>query len=638
MLVAALEAAGYEVFWDGKLNNDDWKGELRDEINRCKMVICLWSASAAASEYVKAEAYHAFGIEKLLSAPIEDKSVVPGYFKDTNIHPFDGWADQSRLPDQLTKILETLRRTIGARSRKASEPQTATVIPVEFGDIPGAPPRLVGRDSELAMLRAAWTSKVPKKVNAVVLHALGGAGKSALLRTFANELLASGNSGAQRIYGWSAYSQGSGEQKRADADGFISKALGDLGFQGDLPKDPVERARALAKLVQRERVLLLLDGLEPLQDPPGRQQGPLQGQGPRRAGEACWATRTPASSCSPRARRCRSWKATAPLVVNHPLGASFPTSAGAELLVELGVRGRQRELEAAVRSVDGHALSVTLLGTYLSEVCGGDIRHRDQFDFADIVLTKAEQEALATDKTIIPAKRADKVMRGYLEQFEKLAKEGATEGLGGPERALLHLLGLFDRPADGKAVAALLENRIPGLTDELFVETSTDDHRAVVLEVQQSRGAGAERAASGASASATPRSDCANCSLLSKRQPQRPAGAGRPPHRARVLLRPPGGDGARGRESRPRDPLPPLRRRRAGPARHARRDAAAVQRRPARRQGRAGAGGVLMRYSGGAFERGNDDYILRVLGAFGPNLATSVPTSLIRRGGRRAAI
>ena len=77
----ALEAAGYEVFWDGKLNNDDWKSELRDEINRCKIVICLWSAKAAASENVKAEAYHAFGIKKLLSAPIEEMSVVPEYFK-----------------------------------------------------------------------------------------------------------------------------------------------------------------------------------------------------------------------------------------------------------------------------------------------------------------------------------------------------------------------------------------------------------------------------------------------------------------------------------------------------------------------------------------------------------------------------
>ncbi len=459
------------MFWDGKLNHDDWKGELRDEINRSKMVICLWSAKAAASDNVKAEAYHAFGIKKLLSAPIENESVVPEYFAKTNLHPFDGWADANRLPDQLTKILDTLHRIIGGSIRKASEPQSAAVIPVELGDIPGAPPRLVGRDTELAMLRAAWVSKPPGKINAVVLHALGGAGKSALLSTFANELLADGGGGAQRIYGWSAYSQGSGEQKRADADGFITKALGDLGFAGELPKDPVERARALAKLVQRERVLLLLDGLEPLQDPPGVNKGRFKDKGLAELVKML-GNQNPGLVVLTTRQEVTELAGRGPLVVNHSLDQLSDT-AGAELLVELGVRGRQKELEAAVRTVDGHALSVTLLGTYLSEVCGGDIRHRDQFNFADIVLTKAEQEALATDKTIIPAKRANKVMRGYLEQFDNLAKKGASEGLGGPERALLHLLGLFDRPADGKAVTALLEKRIPGLTDELFVDTVT---------------------------------------------------------------------------------------------------------------------------------------------------------------------
>ena len=63
------------------------------------------------------------------------------------------------------------------------------------------------------------------------------------------------------------------------------------------------------------------------------------------------------------------------------------------------------------------------------------------------------------DETLIPAKRAQKVMRGYLEQFE-----------GQPECALLQLLGLFDRPADGSAVEVLLSERIPGLTDDLFVQ------------------------------------------------------------------------------------------------------------------------------------------------------------------------
>ena len=133
---------------------------------------------------------------------------------------------KSARPSSLRIFLR--RRASSAPSRKPAR-DIPPSIPVEFGDIPGAPDKLIGRDAELEMLHGAWDSRAPKKVNAMVLHALGGAGKSALLRTFANELLAEGGGGASRIYGWSAYSQGSGEQKRADADSFISKALGDFG-------------------------------------------------------------------------------------------------------------------------------------------------------------------------------------------------------------------------------------------------------------------------------------------------------------------------------------------------------------------------------------------------------------------------
>ena len=480
------------------------------------------------------------------------------------------------------------RHASSAPGRKLGAPPIPPSIPVEFGDIPGAPDKLIGRDTELEMLHGAWESRAPKKVNAVVLHALGGAGKSALLRTFANELLAAGGGGASRIYGWSAYSQGSGEQKRADADGFISKALGDFGWQGELPRDPVERARALAKLIQKERVLLLLDGLEPLQDAPNVNKGRFKDKGlaelvkmlaNQNAGLMVLTTR----------QEVPELEGHGSLVVNHAL-EDLSDHAGADLLVELGVHGRQRDLEAAVREVQGHALSVTLLGTYLAEVCGGDIRHRDQFDFAHIVLSPAEQSELLTDKTIVPAKRAAKVMRGYLAQFDKLAKEGAAEGLGGPELALLNLLGLFDRPADGPAVDALLAQHIPGLTDDLFFERM-EKTSGWLFKSPQDR-AGAAFRSQAHRAAARGEEPLAQTAALVQGQSQGPARTRCPPRGARLLRRPARRDRARGRQGRAWHPLPPLCGCGAGPARYAGRDAAAVPRRPARREGRAGAGGV----------------------------------------------
>jgi hypothetical protein len=272
VLVDALEAQGHEVFWDAKLGVDHWQVELRDEINRSKLVICLWSAAAASSENVKAEAYHAYGIEKLMSAPIEGISVVPTYFEDTNLHPFDQWADETAHAPQLQKILDTVAGFIRGPSRLPPKLATET-IPVELSDgFPAAPSKLIGREDEMQLLRDAWFGGT----NAVVLHALGGAGKSALLRTFLNELLENGGDGATRVYGCSAYSQGADEQRRADADSFIAAALDWFGYDGPPIRDGVERARMLAKLIQQERTLLLLDGLEPLQDPPDVHKGRLK--------------------------------------------------------------------------------------------------------------------------------------------------------------------------------------------------------------------------------------------------------------------------------------------------------------------------------------------------------------------------
>nr|MBX2855361.1 toll/interleukin-1 receptor domain-containing protein [Paracoccaceae bacterium] len=468
VLIAALEASGLAVWWDTELRSGPWRRQLADMINDVKAVVALWSRAAeAAPGEVEDEMAQARGLDKLVALKTDDASA-PKRFREQNFMPFTFWADAKAREPQLAAIVDEVWRRVARPRLKVVDASAAAVIPVAFGDIPGAPDKLIGRDAEMAMLQRAWDSATPKKINAVVLHALGGAGKSALLRTFANKLLSAGGGGAARVYGWSAYSQGSGEQKRADAEGFISQSLGEFGYRGALPKDPVERARALADLVQRERVLLLLDGLEPLQEAPNVNKGRFKDRGLAELVKRL-AAQNPGLMVLTTRQEIPELEGFQSLVVNHGLEELSPP-AGAELLVELGVSGPQRELEAAVEAVEGHALSVTLLGTYLAEVCDGDIRHRDQFDFTDVMLSPEEQSELLTDKTIIPAKRAAKVMRGYLEQFDKLAGDGASAGLGGPERALLHLLGLFDRPAEGAAVDRLLEAHILGLTDELFYD------------------------------------------------------------------------------------------------------------------------------------------------------------------------
>ncbi len=84
--------------------------------------------------------------------------------------------------------------------------------------LPTGAGRLIGRDVELTRLNTAWKSTeagapAEKKTNVVVLHAIGGAGKTALMRRFVDDLANEGFPGAHKVFGWSAYSQGSGEDR-----------------------------------------------------------------------------------------------------------------------------------------------------------------------------------------------------------------------------------------------------------------------------------------------------------------------------------------------------------------------------------------------------------------------------------------
>ncbi len=129
-------------------------------------------------------------------------------------------------------------------------------------------------------------------------------------------------------------------------------------------------------------------------------------------------------------------------VIQHDL-ESLSSQAGAQLLRALNVKGDDEELEEAAREFNGHAFSLTLLGSYLDVVLHGDIRRRKEIEN----LFDVRQ----------PGDKAQKMIAAY----EKWLGEGV-------ELAVLRLMGLFDRPADAASIAALrAAPAIPGLTEAL---------------------------------------------------------------------------------------------------------------------------------------------------------------------------
>jgi tetratricopeptide (TPR) repeat protein len=300
---------------------------------------------------------------------------------------------------------------------------------------------LFGREKELQWLDDAWANPA---TNIVTFVAWGGVGKTALVNHWVRRLAARNYDGAARVYAWSFYSQGTSETQAATAEYFINDALGWFGDPDPAAGSPWDKGERLAHLIRAQRTLLVLDGLEPLQQPPnelGLIEGRLKEQSMQallrelaagQPGLCVISTRVPVAGLE-------DYESAA---LRYDLDQLAP-EAGAQLLRKLGVTGEDGELEQAAEEFGGHSLALTLLGGYLNEVFGGDVRRRHEI------------EALTADAQ--HGGHARRVMASY----EKWLGDG-------PELAVLRLLGLFDRPADAGSIAALRAAPvIPGLTDGL---------------------------------------------------------------------------------------------------------------------------------------------------------------------------
>ena len=227
---------------------------------------------------------------------------------------------------------------------------------------------------------------------------------------------------------------------------------------------------------------MVLDGLEPLQNPPGPQEGRLREPSLQallrelaafNPGLCVITTRLPVTD-----------------IADHEDSSALrrdlehlSREAGAQLLRALGVKGQETELRSASDEFNGHCLALTLLGSYLTDAYDGDIRCREEV--SNRLVQDVRQGA-----------HAQKVMASYQSWFGE-----------GPELSVLRLLGLFDRPADEKALGVLLKSpAIPGLTESL-TDLRPDRMAHDSCQVKKSKTPrGGRSAQSWASGHASPRS------------------------------------------------------------------------------------------------------------------------------------
>ena len=272
----------------------------------------------------------------------------------------------SRQSFQKTAIANLRLGTRIPRARRGPKKVSVARLPITGSDV-------FGREEDIAFLDAAWANQ---DVNVVTIVAWAGVGKSTLVNHWLGRMAAEHYRSAQLVFGWSFYRQGS-SGGTSSADEFLEAALTWFGDPDPRIGTAWEKGERLAKLISHRRTLLVLDGLEPLQNPPGPQEGRLRDPSLQallrelaafNSGLCVITTRLPIADVADHER------SSAPRRDLEQLSSD----AGAKLLRALGVKGDQAELRSASDEFSGHCLALTLLGSYLTDAYNGSIRCRKE--------------------------------------------------------------------------------------------------------------------------------------------------------------------------------------------------------------------------------------------------------------------
>jgi hypothetical protein len=356
-----------------------------------------------------------------------DNAEIPGLFS------IDGYIDIRDLPDsEVASDIMTRLRMLDPDPRRPTTFRTFT------SKLPTVDSLLIGRDKELEFLDQAWANP---KTNIVQVIAPGGTGKTALMDKWYKRHL-----DECTVFGWSFYSQGVREDSQTSSAPFFAEIEPFFGIPVPQGATVWTRAEAIANHLRHEKVLLILDGLEPLQQSTGEIRDSaiaalLHELRTKNAGMVLCTTRVyikdlPDDELTP-ARDLEN----------------LEPKDGASLLREKGMEGTQEELEQASREFHNHALAVTLLGTYLKEFHNGDIRRRT--DIRGLLAEESDQDG-----------HANRVMESYVKMLQ-----------GRLELDVLKALGYFDRPAEPEVTPHHPEYRTTAAPAESSKEAGADFNR-----------------------------------------------------------------------------------------------------------------------------------------------------------------
>ena len=336
----------------------------------------------------------------------------------------DQYDDVYRVVTEQAQYLQPKLGTVRKLGRKVAVDRLPTVI----GDF-------FGREVELALLDEALSTNNTRIIQFI---ASGGTGKTKLLRHWLNQH----QDDIGNYIVWSFYSQGTSDSKQVSATPLFTEAFKAFGVDANQFTTDEDRADALLELLLEHQCLLVLDGLEPLQQGGSGFDGQLKDRAMKRLLQGLAQQHT--SLCIITTRISVHDIRDRVHVLSHPLD-NLRSVDGVQLLRSLGVQGNGRDLTGAVTEVEGHALTLHLLGNAITTYLEGDIRKRDTLD--ELVDDFDEQ-----------GRHAFKVMQAYQHWLRD------DNGEPTAELQLLYLLGLFDHPVEVVVLQVLWDEHIVGLT------------------------------------------------------------------------------------------------------------------------------------------------------------------------------
>jgi tetratricopeptide (TPR) repeat protein len=346
----------------------------------------------------------------------------------------------------LEELLRVLPDNFSGSSQAQTEAESRATA-ASWGNLPQPLFNdFVGRAKELGVLTRA-TSEPNGAVVTVVAE--GGAGKTTLISRWLSERLP--NDSSRKCHVFSFY--GTRERKTWSTADLLTELESSLGRPSNSQAHSQhQRIRGIVEDARRDSLVLILDGIEVLQAPPGPHAGRIQDPLVRTLVQDL-AKPGPVTLVLTSRMEVSDLTSVSPERMTKINLAGLPDADGAMLLRSLGVVGSDARLRNVSRAYAGHPLSLTLLGSYLKAARGGDctqIPYRTPID---------RRESIGAHVAT--------VVQHYREWLTPPAS-----------RQFLDVLGLMSEPVSLSEIISLVRGKVhTGLNDQLHSTTPVDFRR-----------------------------------------------------------------------------------------------------------------------------------------------------------------